>query len=1227
MLSKHEPVESNRTGASIDTPTSASQAEDTRKTGRAGGLRNRLSLRRHDGSPKSKSRNVSAQSWAKDHRTASGQSGGFLLDNPRNRTVVRGGPSTGEQLGQRVRLDPNHAETLRRHTPSPRLSRISADHDFRSSPSSRGDNANGSGLGIDPWPQAPHHIGKVVGDDAALEVQTGRNSSLLSNNPAEIVDLALSLSAYRKKRSGFVNPPISSGSFSQSRISSQNMDFLPTGLPAPTAATNHPDSTGSQTNQNGHAANPDSRTISLADTLAEQPQTQDDIRVESLHGLIPMSGGRPSTASGGIKPSQATLKRVERAKAVLESAYHYRRVLQQLPELPRPSTTGQLPGENEGPPQQLSGSMKAGRSYNPLQYIRNRRIRQRDGSPLDPAKDGWENVDRVRSWVDIVTEESAKDPMTSTSIKALPPLPNDVLPHQVSQHASTDADLMHTKSFRPRADWSTSPAEMLADVYWTHSSDNRYRLLDRHGNRLFARARQAPPANEHNALVTNDKHSTRMSWERSSLEVPRPMSQSSSFHDNNPSDRGRQRHQHKTLWPSEHVAGSSVERQRVLPRGILRSISPSLRSDRDDPLMPSISRGMQSFDDKDMPELLLLRQQLRLLSQDTSRINRKEEDGRQQNASLGQQYSRTPDDADIYSTDDAKDMSSDRRAGLSIRGRRPLGSSTNHDSATSSDHESMQSPKPLRKPPDIFIDAEEPQKTQPKLLDSPFLSSTAQAGEGRSSLEVFSDASGFMSEPGNKGKARPKHSDRTDSHMNPSPSASPLRPREGQRKNVALSTGISPRSLYTRRDSESKLRGLIRGSKISELMSAPVARVGDLIWRRADAEPRSRSTSTSSQERHALNYKDAPEDADDGTADAVMSDSDSLREEKATKRPYHVENLPVFRSPFRGSNPSSTEDVQDHISRQQEALRAKRSNSRLRFEKLAPPELDLRSISASPSRPSTPNGGKREGSDGYQQRGNKERRAAIYDQGAGEPPDFSQDPSGPSRGSGRMSLDRWRPGSYMFTMAKLDAVASTGKITKREISRLQTMMTSCAIYSNEMVRWAAADHFRNLDAKSHSRPAASTVKYLQPPATPTGLQSGKALVRDIGRMFGSMREAVGKFSEETVNDLHSQVQSLHKELSEDLTGAARSAERAADELGSQLATDSTLEIKRLNETIDNIMRRRRRRTRWLRRMGFSMLEWTVLALMWWVWLLVVLYRLAKGSVKGVYWTVRWLLWL
>lgn len=83
----------------------------------------------------------------------------------------------------------------------------------------------------------------------------------------------------------------------------------------------------------------------------------------------------------------------------------------------------------------------------------------------------------------------------------------------------------------------------------------------------------------------------------------------------------------------------------------------------------------------------------------------------------------------------------------------------------------------------------------------------------------------------------------------------------------------------------------------------------------------------------------------------------------------------------------------------------------------------------------------------------------------------------------------------------------------------------------------------------------------------------------------------------------------------------------ADETGRDIALSQPLKVKHVQDLVEKLMRRRRRRFRWVRRGLWLGVEWVLVGFMWYVWFVVTILRLVSGVGKGISAGIRWLLWL
>ena len=118
-----------------------------------------------------------------------------------------------------------------------------------------------------------------------------------------------------------------------------------------------------------------------------------------------------------------------------------------------------------------------------------------------------------------------------------------------------------------------------------------------------------------------------------------------------------------------------------------------------------------------------------------------------------------------------------------------------------------------------------------------------------------------------------------------------------------------------------------------------------------------------------------------------------------------------------------------------------------------------------------------------------------------------------------------------------------------------------------------------------------------------------------------------RFAHRTSPDLQQRIGEMRSRLVDDLSEMARAAADQADETGRDLALGQPLKVKHVVDVIEKMMRRRRRRLRWLRRALWLTVEWLLVGFMWYVWFVVMILRIFLGVGKGVWRGVRWLLWL
>ncbi|KAF2666752.1 hypothetical protein BT63DRAFT_457706 [Microthyrium microscopicum] len=211
---------------------------------------------------------------------------------------------------------------------------------------------------------------------------------------------------------------------------------------------------------------------------------------------IPSSSFRSADANTSLplRVSSATEARVAKARQHIELAVEYHRLLEHLPPLqPQqdiidhvPVSDGRLP--KSGATRNHHG-VSLGRQYNPLQLIRNRKARARARNPLQPGAESWENPEAVDDWINIVENVATRPNYMRGDEVALPRYPPrqydalDIAGVPADPSASTSGTT--NRPTRPRLDWFTSPGEFLADAYWLEQGYHKTIIEGPMGHKLF----------------------------------------------------------------------------------------------------------------------------------------------------------------------------------------------------------------------------------------------------------------------------------------------------------------------------------------------------------------------------------------------------------------------------------------------------------------------------------------------------------------------------------------------------------------------------------------------------------------------------------------------------------------------------------------------------------------------------------------------------------------------
>ena len=340
-------------------------------------------------------------------------------------------------------------------------------------------------------------------------------------NPKDIVNMALSLSESRRRQA-------SGGSLFMATPSPPPppRNFSPL-APVPLGMNNQHSyrdySAGSSLRQHLQQQRRTPRTAS-----PETPRRPSGFRLSSMTQSADLSGSailrQDELVGRNYQFSSATLARAEKARNYIELSVEYRRLLHLLPPLQKSSNDlyPAIPNSSRNPitavaaaaafarrsgelsrvstTEDGSASVETDRTYNPLQAIRDRRVRVRERQALDPDIDTWNDVRRVRPWVDEVedTRAYANSPYHNPKHSILPEF--SIMDYELHHHSTNislrspgkhSRDNSIGKPQRQRMDWSVSPAELFADTYWLEQDNHKTLIEDRNGYPVVANRERA----------------------------------------------------------------------------------------------------------------------------------------------------------------------------------------------------------------------------------------------------------------------------------------------------------------------------------------------------------------------------------------------------------------------------------------------------------------------------------------------------------------------------------------------------------------------------------------------------------------------------------------------------------------------------------------------------------------------------------------------------------------
>ncbi|KAJ5373929.1 hypothetical protein N7517_005935 [Penicillium concentricum] len=1165
--------------------------------------------RKSDGRPSGELEGSTLGSGSRDgDRRTPGQrrtpsSGGFLLDSlPRAR-------STRVSLN---RLRPSEPPQEKRSVPEPDIVVPKKRSRFS-------------------WSRHKHHTAEVVSNDATLSPINARQNSTspdrqlsgsshpegqednmahttpgLDRDSIQIVNLALNLNESRRRTASGLPPGSESRrpiSVSQPAVPSVDSYAYP-----PRARNFQRDSTYRNFSQ--LSGNPLSQ-----GTLPSLEQS-------SVVNLLPPSAIEDQRA---YEFSESTVARAERARNHFDLFHEYMRLLPSLPPL-----RDAVKDDSEFKPQ------KTHRCYNPLQMIRNRKVRYREKCSIDADAEGWHDVERVHQWINNVEQKYSQREYDQLNCLKLPPFQQGR--HHISIGEHEDMDMMPTspgsslrrvsrtssmKARRPRIDWKISPAELLADVAWLEYGTNKTKVVDKDGHKLY------PDPKELVIVDTSDDFRTPLKQQRLSAEAGNPRetytSPHTSFSSSHPAlahefkSVGHGRHRHRFGSHSHSLRSRSASSKRKPSRwDNVKMRSGSVSSSSSSDTHPSV-------DEKPRMSREHIRDHVQRFvghAHSGSRMSRSKSPAvRNTDIDRG----RTPQPTEPLSVN-TKQARKHRKGSFSSAGSLD----DRHDprmSLEGMDSTAPNSPAHVGYFPSMAVNLSPPSSRSPspakkglrhKIVSRHERSKSKQADREREREDEYP-------EPETLRQRNVTAPERTDgaSKLEPSPLPDVVSSSYPDDQGTEGNRVDGHRARKGPHLPESKLRGIFKGpGRIAEIVGNEVSKVGDLILKK-DADPESRKSSS------ATTFASENSDSDEEFRGDRKSGSKGLLRrlptftdepgrltrrdsEKNSSRSF-IPSLPTFTSPLRQDERSEAAEATDFGSPSERVSSPKKYGSRDSLKKFSLPRSKTLDFNPSLHTGRTKRHEMNDPSIPF----NLTCPPVTGLANARASPNLS--PEG--RHSGLSGASR----AWSISGRSIHTLIDTGVPGKPEVERTRALLLSSGIKAREITR----------RAHTHREPVPHWLQSSMGPGTsvPQVMRidefdlAAQNLLRRFEQTQHSFQQAMHNFSTSTSSPLRSQLTNLENLVNHSLAPRVRTTANDAEDLCVHLNTTSTLAVKQLSDALDRGLRKRRRRLRWIRRTGFMVLEWALVAMLWWVWLIVMAFKLVRGVFQGAFTGIRWILWL
>ncbi|KAK7739903.1 hypothetical protein SLS53_005496 [Cytospora paraplurivora] len=984
----------------------------------------------------------------------------------------------------------------------------------------------------------------------------------------------------------------------------------------------------------------------------------------------------PMHADGGFRYhfSNSTLARAQRAKDYMELLAQYRRVLELLPPL-QPNGLSKASSSNDptttaGPlmpmnPNLTNTTGQLGRPYDPLQYIRNRKVRARERMNIDGESQGFGDVNRVTDWVDDVAKWVATRQMRTPGSSALPPFnAADVYSVDTSSAHITRPSISIIKPKRPRNDWIIEPADLLADVYWLEQDDHKRLVEDASGRRIFPqdsglyrslsqRTNDASPgvakppgyllgsgSEDAPGKVTRSEHDHAAASTRE--RARQKLQELRSFHRRAGSIQGQGHH---ILRRRDSSSSSSSDSDHPKKRGRSETFGGTEKDILEKQMAEMIARESQETDTKPPQEpeeqQLKTRPSKIIITPDTVDTSNQAEATLQHNrieSRMGLSDANTKDHISRWRTDSPQRHNRESLDVPAFRIRSSMESeysslnspglrksfSDNHlvgsgaEISPSPSRSGSPSRNPFSKIKQKFRDRsrERAERHHEALSSEKVDIETSEAVVGGAIMKAAKTLSNNPELADDRKRSRSR------------PTSVGLEPKLSQRR-----TGESQRSqrkLNSVRPGESNsgLRSFFKGPRIDSVLKSGVSRVSEMLWKK-EAEAEDSDPSSLSFDESDIEIRGRPEER-------KSLSPDSSNKERPNPMKHESKHFLDVMPPFKST--SQSRDESSHHEAVGQPLSKTISSRSARFELLKPPRID---ISAAESSTETKKNQSMVVSDSESHTESVDEQQETT---SGQP---SFAPPVDATVTYPLAAE-WSRDNRHLAIPEQCLLPKHAPLSKREIARLRAMMLSSGVMAREISRRAYQaqtigpntpnDHHDVLSALGKSitwpevtqlAPEEQRRELVTQPISQADLflVTARVLGAAIQKSHQHWESEAEAFNRRARADIDGHIERLRTRVQLDLSAMTRAASEEADEVSGDLVDGQRRKVKSVVDVIEKLSRRRRRRFRWVRRGGWLALEWLLVGFMWYVWFLVMIAKLFLGVGKGFVRGVRWLLWL